>query len=445
MIEKIESKGYYIEECRLEGETKADQRVPAQHNTIQVSRDRWFVVYETRGFRGVDDNCSVVYQLRKDRPDGEVLAEGYLEKSIDDWDPLGDGGKFVRQGNHSIAFGVPKGALVNGRRVPHEGVFAVAWGNHARVLDPETNYLWQNQEMPTPEGSHRCVWVQIRLNEKEDDIEIVQPLKSLRQKGYETGEALCSHEELRHMNHSFVAPVAYNEDRSEWVHAQHWGGVCVPVKYRWNQETGIYDWVESGPQLKGPPNRSIGEGSIVSYNGDWLFAARLGGKDYGIAWFRTNDLFNWKPELILSEEVGSHCPRTVYRFPDGVVRVFTTDQRNSPYQHIFRRRIPLNVLDIDPDDNFSVTRSNIVFDSIKEGLPIPEKHAPSMHFCRLLPHPGGRSGYATYFVRTRAILPREYSIGYFKGITTQEEIDACGVYYSEITYDREYSPTWTFT
>ncbi len=224
MIEKIESRGFYIEECSLDGETKADQRVPAQHNTIQVSRNRWFVVYETRGFRGVDDNCSVIYQLRKDGPDGDVLAEGYLEKSIDDWDPLGDGRKFVRQGNHSIAFGVPKGALVNGQRVPHEGVFAVAWGNHARVLDAETNYLWHNGEMPTPAESHRGAWMQFRLNEGENDIEIVQPLKRLRQKGYETGEALCSHEELRSMNHSFVGPVAYNEDRSEWVHAQHWGG-----------------------------------------------------------------------------------------------------------------------------------------------------------------------------------------------------------------------------
>ncbi len=444
MIERIESKGFYIEQCGLPGETKADQRVPAQHNTIQVSRDRWFVVYETRGFRGVDDNCSVIYQLRKEKPDGEALAEGYLEKSINDWDPLRDGRKFVKQGNHSIAFGVPKGALINGQRVAHEGVFAVAWGNHGRVLDPETDYLWHSEEIPAPVETHRGVWVQFRLNEKEDDIEILQPVQALRQKGYEMGEALCSHEELRHMNHSFVGPVAHNEDRSEWLHAQHWEGACVPVKYRWNPATGLYEWVESGPQLKGPPDRGIGEGSIVPYHGDWLFAARLSGKDYGIAWFRTNDLFNWEPKLALSEEVGSNCPRTVYAFPDGAVRVFTTDQRNSPYQHIYQRRIPLNVLDINPDDNFAVTRSDVVFDSIKEGLPIPEKHAPTMHFCRLLSHTGGRFGYATYFVRTRAILPREYSIGNYKGIATQEEIEACGVYYSKITYDRDYPPTWTF-
>ncbi len=119
MITEIKSKGYYIDECRLPGEGKADDRVPAQHNTVQLSRDRWFVVYETRGFRGVDDNCSVVYQVRKGAPDGVVLSESYLDPSIDDWDPLGDGGRYVRQGNHSIVFGVPKGALFNGQRVPH--------------------------------------------------------------------------------------------------------------------------------------------------------------------------------------------------------------------------------------------------------------------------------------------------------------------------------------
>ncbi|RKX33004.1 MAG: hypothetical protein DRP71_11220 [Verrucomicrobia bacterium] len=444
MIRKIESKGFYIDECRLPGESKADDRVPAQHNTIQLSRDRWFVVYETRGFRGVDDNCSVVYQIRRDTPDGVVLTEGYLDPSIDDWDPVGNGGRFVRQGNHSIAFGVPKGALFEGHRVPHENVFVVAWGNHARALDPESGYLWARSEMGVPPGTSRCTWAQFRLNDEEDDIELLQQKTALRQKGYEEGEALCSHEELRSMNHSFVAPVPYNEDGSEWAHMQHWEGVCLPVRYRWNPETGLYEWVESGPQLKGPSGARIGEGSIVPYRGEWLAAARMGGKDFGIVWFRCSDLFGSEPTPIFSDAVGSNCPRTVYGFPDGVVRLFTTDQRNSPYQDIYQRRIPLNLLDIDPDHGFAVTRSHIVFDSIKEGLPIPKKHAPTMHFGRLLPHGGGSTGLASFFVRTRAILPRAYTMGNYKGIATRPEIEASGVYYCELTYDQELPPTWTF-
>ena len=95
MITGIRSKGFYIDTCKIEGETKRDEKVPAQHNTIQLSRDRWFVIYETRGFRGVDDNQSTIYQVRRDAPDGPVLSEGRLDKSIDDWDPRGDGGRYV--------------------------------------------------------------------------------------------------------------------------------------------------------------------------------------------------------------------------------------------------------------------------------------------------------------------------------------------------------------
>jgi hypothetical protein len=85
MIERIESRGYYLDECGLAGERKCDEVVPAQHNTLQVSRNRWLIVYETRGFRGVDDNRSIVYQLRKSTPFGSKLSEGYLDKSINDW------------------------------------------------------------------------------------------------------------------------------------------------------------------------------------------------------------------------------------------------------------------------------------------------------------------------------------------------------------------------
>ncbi len=106
MITNIESKGFYIDDCLLPGESKSDKRVPSQHNTVQLSRDRWFVVYETRGFRGVDDNCSAVYQVRRDRPDGAVLTEGYLDRSTDDWEQFGDGVRYVKYCNHSTVFGL---------------------------------------------------------------------------------------------------------------------------------------------------------------------------------------------------------------------------------------------------------------------------------------------------------------------------------------------------
>ena len=104
----------------------------------------------------------------------------------------------------------------------------------------------------------------------------------------------------------------------------------------------------------------------------------------------------------------------------------------------------MNLLEIDPDNGFAVTRSHIVFDSIKESLPIPKKHAPTMHFGRLLPHGGGPTGLASFFVRTRAITTRTHTIGNYKGIATRPEIEASGVYYCELTYDQDLPATWTF-
>jgi hypothetical protein len=106
-------------------------------------------------------------------------------------------------------------------------------------------------------------------------------------------------------------------------------------------------------------------------------------------------------------------------------------------------RIPLHLLNIGPDDGFRVTGSRVIFDSIEEGLPIAVDAAPTIHFCRLLPHMGGRTGFLTYFVRPRT-LKHPKPAGRYKGLLKSEEMLASGVYYSEITYERDYPPEWEF-
>ncbi len=188
----------------------------------------------------------------------------------------------------------------------------------------------------------------------------------------------------------------------------------------------------------------IFEGAIATFFGDWVIGSRISGNIKGHVWFRTSDPFSEVPEAILSNEIRSHCPRTVYRFPDGAIRVMTTDQVGSPYVRIKGARIPLNIMEIDPDLHFSVTGTEVVFDSLKEGVPISIESGPSNHFGRLVPHGGGRKGYLTYFVRPRAIKSRALVSGKFKGIVKPGEIEASGVYYSEITYDRDYPAMWQF-
>ena len=100
----------------MPGEGRATGAVPAHPNGIRVGRERWLVLYATRCFRGVDDDFSICWQLRRGAPVGEVVREGILARSADDWDALGDGRRWVRQHGHPVAFGVPKGALIGAAR-----------------------------------------------------------------------------------------------------------------------------------------------------------------------------------------------------------------------------------------------------------------------------------------------------------------------------------------
>src|SRR5205809_4515291 len=131
-IESIEPLGMLVKECALPGETRADDVVPAHPNGLQVARDRWLLVYATRGFRGVDDDRSVVYQLRRGGPDGAVVKEGFLARTRIDWDPFGEGKSLVKQHGHPVAFGVPKGARIDGKPAPHGNVFIAKWRVVAR-------------------------------------------------------------------------------------------------------------------------------------------------------------------------------------------------------------------------------------------------------------------------------------------------------------------------
>src|SRR5438128_1451344 len=81
-IESIKHQGEFIRECSLPGETRKDDVVPRHANAIQLSRQRWLVVYSTHGYRGVDDERSIIYQVRRDAPDGPVLKEGFLVRTL---------------------------------------------------------------------------------------------------------------------------------------------------------------------------------------------------------------------------------------------------------------------------------------------------------------------------------------------------------------------------
>ena len=61
MIERIRQMGVLIGDFTSPGQTKVDDVYPGHPNGVQVSRDRWLLVSNTRGYRFDDDERSIVY------------------------------------------------------------------------------------------------------------------------------------------------------------------------------------------------------------------------------------------------------------------------------------------------------------------------------------------------------------------------------------------------
>src|SRR4051812_47763145 len=88
-IAAIKPGGMFIKEASLDGEMRKNDVVPRHAVCLQLAKTRWLIVYTTHGYRVVDDERSVLYQIRKDAPDGDVIKEGFLGKAIHDWRPDG--------------------------------------------------------------------------------------------------------------------------------------------------------------------------------------------------------------------------------------------------------------------------------------------------------------------------------------------------------------------
>jgi hypothetical protein len=440
MILRVEHTGPYVHDCSLPGERRADQVFPAHPNGIPVAADRWFIIYATRGWRCVDDDRSIVGQLRRGGPDGPVISERMLRRSVDDWDPLGDGRKLVRQHGHPVAFGVPRGARVAGRPAPSAGLFVAKWRLTAPgALNPATGVI---ERVPgVADATQTVEWMQFRLNPAGDDIEVLQPPAPLRQKGFESGPAFCSNPALRRMNQSFVQAVPFNTDATEWVDANHFGGWhaggCVaPLKYRFNPGAGLYEWVETGPVMAAP-GWSLGEASIARLGDRWFIAARCEGPERAqrIGWVRTEDPFRAMPAPVFLPQPVLAAPLTMYSCPDGRLRLFTGDPKVSPTRNA---RDPLYGWEVDPED-FSVSNRIEILDSVKTGL-LDLACVPRLDMGKLLPHMGGPTQFFTHRIRVKNVL---HPYGSLPPITAEQK-DKCGIYAARLTYSQDYPPAWHF-
>ncbi len=448
-LRSIEPLGMLVRECSLPGETRADGVVPCHGSGIQVSRDRWLFVYSTHGFRGVDDERSIVYQLRRgarmarSSRRGSWLRDARTGMRWATAAPRPGPARRISNNMDIRSSSVCRRALINGRTPSYANLFVAKWRRVARVLDLRRNYLEHaTAHQETRERSQGVEWVQFRLNAAENDIELAQPMKQLRQKGYESGAAFCSREAATRMNQSFVRPVPFNDECSQWADCNHFNnGRLAALKYRYNPQTDLYEWIETGP-LVSDERHGLSEASLCRTGAGWLIAARVSGRR-GPAWAMCEDPFGRVETIHFADSPASAGPLTVCRCADGVLRLFTGDPTLSPRGN---PRDPLYCWDIDLANRFAASDRRIVFDSVEARIPFRAAVVPKVDFCELLP-PHGGSQLVCHRVVTRAYdFPYAGGDGKLIGIPAlnEEEKLGCGIYAQRLTYTRTTPPMWQF-
>ena len=77
---------------RVRAESRDLSELEKRISEIQLSRDRFMLCYATRGWRGTDEDRSIIYQIRKDGFDGPVIREAGVCFTTDTWRPDDGGG-----------------------------------------------------------------------------------------------------------------------------------------------------------------------------------------------------------------------------------------------------------------------------------------------------------------------------------------------------------------
>jgi|GEM_PF-201601 len=435
---RIIYKGVFIGDTAIAGEQKKDWAQPSHPYCWQLSRDRFLWVFQTRSFEGIDTERSILYQIRKDRPDGPVIREKLLIPFRDDWDPFGDGSKYWKVNGQPKVFGVPKGAIgADGKIIPHHNHFALMHYRRARAvidgkaIDPHAD--------PKLEDTLRLEWLQFRLNDEGDDIELLTQPKELRQKGYETGDAFCAIENARRMN-SWVHPAeAMDDSYTRWLDVPHFNNsVVAAIEFHFNAKTSLYEWTRTGNLLKPEPKKGkIFESSINRLGDDWILCVRNRGhvlegqRGSCTAWFKTKAPFSGFGKPTYVPVPSSYCPRTAYLMPDGKLRIFSGDIALSPHR---QKRDPLFSWDVDPKD-FSVSNRRTIMDG-RQNLGM---QLPMIGFAKLSPVHNKRQ-ILTFRVTTQN---HRHATEKWPAVT-EHDLAQSGAHYSVIRYEEDVPNTWRF-
>jgi len=428
----IEAKGKFIDDCTLAGEQKQDWLHPSHPFCAQLSADRFLWVYQTRGFSGIDSEHSIIYQLRADQADGPVLKEGFLSKYREDWDLNGDGKLYIKSHGHPKVTGVPRGAVdAAGKIYPAENIFLATWYIIPALRDPDTGVVDRV-------GNNLLECVHFRLNSDGSDIEFLDEAPyQFREKGFEKGRAVCSIEPAQAGVNQWLIPATPLDDKlTRWADALHFPGGIATIEIAFDRATKRYQWVRTGEMVTEKVRGKLIEGSLHRLaENDWILGARARGHHWGkgaygfcVAWYRTDDPFKGFGEPSYTKVPSSYCPKPAHLCPDGVLRVMSGHLGGGT-----TKRNPLFCWDVDPDNDFAVSKRRTLLDmrgKIK---------FPMVGFAKLSPVKDNRQ---VLTIRVTSMAQRQATEKF--PALTKEELEHCGAYYSVLTYDTPVDDTWQF-
>jgi len=446
--------GSLVDKSTLAGQTRREGVYPGHGDAFRVGRDRWLILYSNRGFMGDDNYKSLIYQLRRDRIDGDLVKEGIFEASRR-FRVAGDESDYSTQLGAPGVFGVPKGVTRPGLATAANLFVAKYYVRYNRLRYDADNRPRLSANMGAaaipnlPDRDVGMCWAQFRLNEREDDIEMIQPPTALVQKGFEASDDSCELGSGVHVaNHGFSRPFLIEPDRPFWCDVHCFGGArggIAPVGFEFNAATSRYDWVRVGTPLR-DPDYGIGEPSMVPYKGRFILAARTGEKGClkpgwrmkkgTIAWAMLDDPFDYAPLEFTYPEDGRDlraAPMSLARTADGVIRLFSNDHYNAPYPETSRN--PLYIWRIDPEDSFRRSDRQVVFDGVALGLP----GLPEASFVHLAPHAGGDRQAFTHFVAHGLTDPYTEALQALNPRCIESRL-----YYGEVQLEGDVDGEWEF-
>ena len=287
-------------------------------------------------------------------------------------------------------------------------------------------------------GANDLEAVHFRLKDDDSDIEWIDETVSLfREKGFETGRAVCSIEPPQTaVNQWLRPPTALNSEKTRWADCLHFPGGVAAVEIAFNWETGRYEWVRTGSLAVEKVRGKLIEGSLNRLGpNDWILGARARGHHWGkgaygfcVAWFRTSDPFTAWGEPTYTKIPSSYCPKPVHLCADGVLRVFSGHIRGGA-----TKRNPLFCWDIDPEKEFEASNQRTILD-MQEKI-----HSPMVGFAKLSPVKDNRQ---ILTIRVSSMSQRQATEKYPP--LTREELAHCGAYYSVITYNPPVPDSWRY-